>query len=91
MIAVEDSMARFYFHLTSMDRHIRDNSGKELATANEAYDHARKLIDKILFHMGSDDAQGWKVVISSDSHNAPIIVPFPETCPFPGRRGGPSN
>jgi hypothetical protein len=84
VIAVEDSMARFYFHLTSMDRHIRDDSGKELATANEAYDHARKLIDKILFHIGSDDAKAWKVVISSDNHNALIIVPFSESCSFPG-------
>ena len=75
-------MARFYFHLTSMDRHIRDDSGKELATANEAYDHARKLIDKILFHIGSDDEKAWKVVISSDSHNALIIVPFPNLVHF---------
>ena len=84
VISVEDSMARFYFHLTSMDRYIRDYSGKELATANEAYDHARNLIDKILFHVGSDDAKAWKVVISSDNHNAQIIVPFSESCPFPG-------
>ena len=74
-------MPRFYFHLISMDRHIPDDSGKELGTLNDAYDHARKLIDKILFHVGSDDAKAWKVVISSDKHSTRIIVPFSVSFP----------
>lgn len=69
-------MPRFYFHLVSIDRHIPDDIGKKLDTLNDAYEHARKLIDKILFHVGSNDAEAWKVVISSEQRNAQIIVPF---------------
>ena len=77
VIVMEGLMPRFYFHLTSMDRHIPDDHGKELATLNDAYDHAGRLIDQILFHVGSDDAKAWKVVVSSDKHRTEIIVPFP--------------
>lgn len=70
-------MPRFYFHLTSVDRHIPDDHGKELDTLNDAYNHARKLIDKILLHVGPDNMKAWKIVIISDKHNAEIIVPFP--------------
>ena len=68
-------MPRFYFHLTSMDRHISDDHGKELGTLNDAYSHALKLIDKILLYVGPDNVRAWKVVIISDKHE--IIVPFP--------------
>ena len=54
-------MPRFYFNLSSKDAHIPDDSGKELATLHDAYAHARKLIDKILFRVGHDDAEAWKL------------------------------
>ena len=69
-------MPRFYFHLASKDAHIPDDSGKELATLNDAHEHARKLIAKIMFHVGHDNAEAWKVVISNDEHDAQMIVPF---------------
>jgi hypothetical protein len=69
-------MTRFYFHLTSKQDNIPDDSGKELDTLIDAYDHARVLIDKILFHVGYDDADLWKVVISNDEDDAQMIVPF---------------
>jgi hypothetical protein len=40
-------MPRFYFHLRSKENHIPDDSGKELDNLNDAYAHARQLIDKI--------------------------------------------
>jgi hypothetical protein len=83
---VEDLMPRFYFHLASKDGHTPDDNGKQLATLNDAYVHARKLIDKILHHVGSDDAKAWKVVISNDENNAQIIVPFPISCSFLAQR-----
>jgi len=83
-------MPRFYFHLTSMDRHILDDHGKELATLNDAYNHAGRLIDQILFYVGSDDAKAWKVVVSSDNHKTEIIVPFPVTY-VPARAKGQST
>jgi hypothetical protein len=77
VIAVEVVMPRFYFHLVSVDRQITDDHGKEFSTLNDAYDHAQKLIDKILCHLGSDDGKAWRVVASSEKHNVQIIVPFP--------------
>jgi hypothetical protein len=76
LIALEDLMPRFYFDLASKDEHITDQGGKDLDTLNDAYDCARKLIDKILFHVGYDDADTWKVIISNDEHDAQMIVPF---------------
>ena len=69
-------MPRFYFHLTSKDSRIPDESGKELNTLNDAHVYARNLIDKILFHVGYDDADLWKVVIYNDDDDAQMIVPF---------------
>jgi hypothetical protein len=73
----KDLMPRFFFNLVSRDKHIPDDTGKELATSSDAYAHARTLIDKILFHVGHDEAAAWKVVISNDEHDARMIVPFP--------------
>ena len=69
-------MPRFYFHLTSRNSRIPDDIGKKLSTSNDAYNHARKLIAKIQFYVGEDDASEWNVVISNDVDDAKIIVPF---------------
>jgi hypothetical protein len=74
--ALEDLMPRFYFDLTSKRDHITDHCGKELCSLNDAYVYAGKLIDKISFHVGCDDTDAWKVVISNDEHDAQMIVPF---------------
>ncbi len=83
-------MPRFYFNLVSKDAHIPDDSGKELDTLNDAYLHARKLIDKILFRAGHDDAEAWKVVILNDERDAQMIIPFSVSHAFraQGRRTG---
>jgi hypothetical protein len=83
---MEDLMSRFYFSLASNDAHIPDDSGKELATLNDAYEHARKLIHKILDHVGHDDAEAWKVVISNDQHDAQMIIPFSVSHAFRAQR-----
>jgi hypothetical protein len=67
---------RFYFNLASKDAYIPDDSGKELPTLNDAYEHSRKLIHKILFHVGHDDAEAWKVLVLNDDHDAQMIIPF---------------
>ena len=69
-------MPRFYFHLASTDNHISDDSGKELDTFYDAYAHAQKLIVKITFHVGHDDAKEWKVIILNNEHDAQMIIPF---------------
>jgi hypothetical protein len=75
-------MARFYFNLVSREKHIPDNAGKELASLNDAYVHARMLIDKILLHVGHDDGATWKIVILNDEHDAQMVVPFPISATF---------
>ena len=55
-------MPRFYFHLKSKQTRIPDDKGKNLDTLNEAYEHGRKLVDKILQHVGYDDAASGKLL-----------------------------
>ena len=81
-------MTRFYFHLTSKQYNMPDDTGKQLDTLIDAYEHARVLIDKILFHVGYDDADLWKVVISNDEDDAQMIVPFPVSAMFRSQRRG---
>ena len=69
-------MPRFYFNLASKNAHIPDDSGKELDTLNDAYEHARKLIHKIQFHVGHENAEPWKVIVSNDDHDTQMIIPF---------------
>ena len=69
-------MPCFYFHLTSKENKILDDRGKKLATLADAYAHARVLIDKIVLHVGHDNADVWKVVISNDEDDTQMIVPF---------------
>ena len=82
-------MLRFYFNLSPKDANIPDDSGKELATLNDAYMHARKLIDKILFRVGHEDAEAWKVLILNDEHDAQMIVPFSVSHTLRARRRRP--
>ena len=73
----DNAMPRFYFHLRCEGGPpIADNSGKELDSLNDAFEYAQELIDKILFHVGHDDAEAWKVVILNDDHDGQMIVPF---------------
>ena len=69
-------MPRFYFHLKSKQTRIPDDKGKNLDTLNEAYEHGRKLIDKILQHVGYNDANEWKVIVSNDEDDAQLVIPF---------------
>jgi hypothetical protein len=79
-------MPRFYFHLKSRDSDIPDDSGKELRSLNDAYDHARKLIEKIWLYIGHDDSEEWNVIICNDEFNASLIVPISFCYLFSERR-----
>jgi hypothetical protein len=69
-------MPRFYFHLKSKESRIRDDNGKDFATLDDAYEHGRNLIDKILLHVGYQDANEWKVIVSNDEDDTQLIIPF---------------
>jgi hypothetical protein len=43
---------------------------------NDAYEHGRKLIDKITFHLGYEDAEAWKVIVLNDDRDDQMIIPF---------------
>jgi hypothetical protein len=73
---VVEIMPRFYFHLMSKESRIPDERGKNFDTLNDAHEHGRKLIDKILLHVGYDDAEEWKVIVSSDEDDTQLIIPF---------------
>ena len=79
-------MPRFYFNLASKEDRIPDDSGKELATLNDACEHARKLIHKILVHVGHDDLEAWKVIVLNDDHDAQMIIPFSASHAFSAQR-----
>ena len=69
-------MPRFYFHLMSKESRIPDDRGKNFETLNDAHEHGRQLIDKIVLHVGYDDADEWKVIVSSDEDDTQLIIPF---------------
>jgi hypothetical protein len=73
---MEGLMPRFYFHLKSKQSRIPDDKGKNLDTLNDAYEHGRKLVDKILQHVGYDDANERKVIVSNDEDDAQLVIPF---------------
>jgi uncharacterized protein DUF6894 len=76
VLKVGEMMPRFYFHLMSKESRIPDERGKNFDTLNDAHEHGRKLIDKILLHVGYDDAEEWKVIVSSDEDDTQLIIPF---------------
>lgn len=82
-------MPRFRFSLKSKDSHIPDDSGKELASLSDAYDHARKLIEKIWLYTGHEDSEEWSIIISNEELNVALIVPcsFSYFCPERQRVG----
>jgi hypothetical protein len=83
---VEELMPRFYFHLTSKDSRISDDSGKELSSLNDAHEYARKLVEKIWLYTSHEDTEEWNVTVSNDDFDALLIVPIPFSYLFSERR-----
>jgi hypothetical protein len=69
-------MPYFYFHLVSKETRISDDRGKAFDTLTDAHEHGRKLIDKILLHVGYEDVEEWKVIVSNNMDNSQLIIPF---------------
>jgi hypothetical protein len=89
-LRLEELMPRFYFDLKSKESRIPDDGGRDFDTLNEAYEHGRKLIDKILLHTGYDGANEWKVIVSNDEDDGELIIPFTVSYLF-GSRQTPQN
>jgi len=86
VLSWESLMPRFYFHLKSKQSRIPDEKGKDFYTLNEAYEHGRKLVDKILHHVGYDDANEWKVIVLNDEDDAQLVIPFSVSYQFGVKR-----
>jgi hypothetical protein len=75
-------MPRFFFHLTSVNRNITDDTGKELHTWNDTYNHARKLIGRYCY-AGSDEVNSWRLSLAinmtlrSSFHSRICSLPTP--------------
>lgn len=59
-----------------MESRIPDESGKHFDSLDRAYEHGRKLIDNILRHVGNDDANDWKLIVSNNEDDVQLIIPF---------------
>jgi len=44
-----------------------------------------------LFHVGREEAEAWKVVVSNDDHDAQMIIPFSVSMRLALNAGGKSN
>ena len=69
-------MPRFYFHLKSKQTRIPDDKAKNLDTLNEAYEHGRKLVDKILQHVGYDERTSGKLLSLTTKTMLQLVIPF---------------
>jgi Domain of unknown function (DUF6894) len=85
-LTLEELMPRFYFHLTSEDSRIPDDSGKELSSLSDAHEYAQKLVEKIWLYTSHEDTEEWNVTVSNDDFDALLIVPIPFSYLFSDRR-----
>jgi hypothetical protein len=79
-------MPRFYFHLTSQESRISDDSGKELSSLSDAHKHAQQLVEKIWLYTSHEDTEEWNVTVANDDFDALLVVPIPFTYLFSDRR-----
>ncbi len=71
-------MARYFFHLRSEMYRIPDEQDRDFADLAAANNHARQLIQKVIFHVGFDNERDWRLVVSAHTPaEADLIVLFP--------------
>ena len=75
-------MTRFFFHLSSKDRHIRDPNGRELNDLAAAHRHAMHLIHKMVL-LSNMDWQGWSITVADAGDQSVLNVLFPQLSYFP--------
>jgi Domain of unknown function (DUF6894) len=72
-------MPRYYFHVVSAARSVRDTRGVELAGLDAAHWHAMHLIYRLRTH-AQGAAEDWVVEIADETGAVPLVV-LPSSVP----------
>jgi len=71
-------MARFFFHLVSKDKIIRDPNGREFENIGAAHRHAQTIVEKsILLLCHELNWTGWSINVSNENDDTVLTVLFP--------------
>ena len=68
-------MARYFFHIVSRHAVIPDHQGRECSCAEDAFFHARRMIDEAARYLDEDDGR-WVVRVRTATDSFKLDVPF---------------
>ena len=68
-------MARYYFHIVSEHSVVSDDHGRECSCAEDAFFHARRMIDEAARYLNQDDGR-WVVRVRTAADSFKLDVPF---------------
>jgi uncharacterized protein DUF6894 len=66
-------MPRYYFHLRSQTRPVRDKTGVELSGLEAAHWHAMRLAYRLREH-AAETGEDWVISVADESGAAPLAV-----------------
>ena len=68
-------MARYFFHIVSRHAVMPDHQGRECSCAEDAFFHARRMIDEAARYLKQDDGR-WVVRVRTAADNFKLDVLF---------------
>src|SRR6478672_9347070 len=74
------SMPRYYFHLKSPSRPVRDKTGVELSGLEAAHWHAMRLAYRLREH-AAETGEDWVIAVADETGAAPLLV-LPHAVPM---------
>ena len=66
-------MPRYYFHLKSPSRPVRDKTGVELSGLEAAHWHAMRLAYRLREH-AAETGEDWVIAVADETGAAPLVV-----------------
>ncbi len=78
--AEKGSMPRYFFHLRSPTRPVRDKTGVELSGLEAAHWRAMRLAYRLREH-AAETGEDWVIAVSDESGAAPLVV-LPSAVPM---------
>jgi hypothetical protein len=57
----ESKMARYFFHIASEQAVMQDHHGRECSCAEDAFFHARRMVDEAARYLDETMVDGWSV------------------------------
>jgi hypothetical protein len=73
-------MPRYYFHLRSPTRPVRDKTGVELSGLEAAHWHAKRLAYRLREH-SAETGEDWVIAVADETGAAPLVV-LPSAVPM---------